>query len=175
VTEEARTPLKALEPLVGERGIVAEFEGEPPAAGGRVVFEWMTGGRFLIERWEVPVPEVPDGIALIGADPDSEGTYLQHYFDSRGVARVYGMSFSDGVWKLWRGKPDLWRPCTFRGCRRGQTSGRSRSTSGIEGGCESKPSEPKAGKARSRFFSADPASNPRGCRSAAGCSALVAS
>jgi hypothetical protein len=33
----------------------------------------------------------------------------------------------------------------------------------------------KAGKARSRFFSADLASNPRGCRSAAGCSALVAS
>jgi hypothetical protein len=33
--------------------------------------------------------------------------YLQHYFDSRGVARVYKMSFGDGIWKLWRDSPDF--------------------------------------------------------------------
>jgi hypothetical protein len=73
----------------------------------RVGFEWLPGRRFLVERWEVPVPEAPDGIAIIGVDPDSEGNYLQHYFDSRGVARVYRMSFRDGVWKLWRYEPDF--------------------------------------------------------------------
>ena len=30
-------------------------------AGGSVVFEWLPGQRFLIERWEVPVPEAPAG------------------------------------------------------------------------------------------------------------------
>jgi hypothetical protein len=100
--------LQALAPLVGEWTMVPTFKGVPPAeAGARVSFEWLPGERFLIERWEVPVPEAPDGIAIIGADPASEGTYLQHYFDSRGVARVYKMSLKEGIWKLWRDEPDF--------------------------------------------------------------------
>ena len=100
--------LEALEPLVGEWSIVAAFKDLPPAEpGARVSFAWLPGERFLIERWEIPVPEAPDGIAIIGADPTSEGSYLQHYFDSRGVARVYKMSVEDGVWKLWRDEPDF--------------------------------------------------------------------
>jgi hypothetical protein len=46
-------------------------------------------------------------IAIIGADPESEGTYLQDYFDLRGVVRLYKMSFEDGVWKLRRDEPDF--------------------------------------------------------------------
>ena len=72
----------------------------------------MTGGRFLLQRWEVPVPEAPDGLAVIGFD-EGRGTYLQHYFDSRGVARVYEVGFEDGVWTLSRTKPDF-SPLEFR-------------------------------------------------------------
>jgi hypothetical protein len=72
-----------------------------------VSFEWLPGERFLSERWEVRVPEAPDGIAIIGADPKSEGNDLQHTFDSRGVARVYTMSLEEGVWKLLRDEPDF--------------------------------------------------------------------
>jgi hypothetical protein len=93
---------------VGEWRILAALGDDPGAdVGARVTFEWLPGGRFLIERWEIPIPEAADGIAIIGADPDSEGNYLQHYFDSRGVARVYKMSLEDGVWKLWRDEPDF--------------------------------------------------------------------
>jgi hypothetical protein len=54
--------------FVGEWGMAVEFKDLPPAdIGARVVFEWMAGRRFLIQRWEVPVPEAPDGIAIIGA------------------------------------------------------------------------------------------------------------
>ena len=99
--------LESLEPLVGEWSLTATFEGAPPAAGARVEFAWLEGKRFLIERWQVPVPEAPDGIAILGPDPEREGGYLQHYFDSRGVARVYRMSFDGGVWKLWRDEADF--------------------------------------------------------------------
>jgi hypothetical protein len=55
----------------------------------------------------------PSGIAIIGAGlspgPDDAGTepgpVAQHYYDSRGVARVYQMSLTDGVWKVWRDAP----------------------------------------------------------------------
>ena len=51
--------------------------------------------------------DAPDGIAIIGADPDSKGNFLQHYFNSRGVARVYKMSMSDRGWTLVRDTPDF--------------------------------------------------------------------
>jgi hypothetical protein len=39
-----------------------------------------------------------------GAPPAGGGA---RDFDSRGVARVYEMSLSDGVWRLWRDAPDF--------------------------------------------------------------------
>jgi hypothetical protein len=100
--------LEALKPLVGEWRLVATFKDMPPAdIGARVTFAWLPGERFLIQRWEVPTPEAPDGIAIIGPDPARAGSYLQHYFDTRGVARVYKMSFENGVWTLWRDEADF--------------------------------------------------------------------
>ena len=38
---------------------------------------------------------------------------IQHYFDTRGVARVYAMTLQDNVWRLWRDTPDF-SPLHFR-------------------------------------------------------------
>jgi hypothetical protein len=100
--------LAALDVLVGDWSMKARFEGMPPAdVDARVVFDWLTGGQFLVQRWSVPLSEAPDGIALIGRDPATNGRYRQHYFDSRGVARVYQMTLDDGLWKLWREEADF--------------------------------------------------------------------
>jgi hypothetical protein len=99
-------PRMRLARFTGEWTMHAAFPGAPPVTGGRVVFEWMTGERFLIQRWEVPVPEAPDGLAIIGFD-ESSGTFRQHYFDSRGIARVYQMGLEDGLWTLRREAPDF--------------------------------------------------------------------
>ena len=97
-------PRRRLERFIGE-WTMRRISRRTPVAGGRVVFEWMTGEQFLIELG-VPVPEAPDGLAIIGFD-EGRGTFLQHYFDSRGIARVYAMSLEDGVWTLWRDAPDF--------------------------------------------------------------------
>jgi hypothetical protein len=101
------TALDDLETLVGEWSMEARFPGSPPSGPrGRTVFEWLPGRQFLIQRWEVPHPAAPDGLAIIGSDPEREA-YVQHYYDSRGVARVYLMTFGDGVWTLLREEPDF--------------------------------------------------------------------
>jgi len=105
VSEPTPSPaLRRLDVLVGE------WRVEPPAQGppveGRVWFEWLPGRRFLVQRWEVKPPEYPSGIAIIGEDAES-GELAQHYFDSRGVARVYGMSLDDDGWRLWRAGSDF--------------------------------------------------------------------
>jgi hypothetical protein len=99
--------IERLEAFIGEWSIEASFpDAAPTGAVGRIVFEWMPGGQFLVQRWEVVHPDAPDGLAIIGLDPDGEA-YTQHYFDSRGVARVYAMTFGDGVWTLSRTSPDF--------------------------------------------------------------------
>jgi len=80
--------------------------------GGRSVFEWMTGGQFLLQRTDIPDPNVPDSLAIIGLDPDPD-RYVQHYFDTRGVARLYAMTFGDGSWTLTRESRDF-SPFEFR-------------------------------------------------------------
>ena len=104
--------MEPLQPLVGEWRMEATFPGTAPdsIAGqgvvGRAVFEWVLDGQFLVERAEVPQPDVPDSLALIGFDP-ARGAYTQHYFDSRGVARVYAMTFDGTVWTLIRETADF--------------------------------------------------------------------
>jgi hypothetical protein len=73
------------------------------AAG--TTFEWTLDGAFLLQRSFVPVPEAPNGLCVIGLDPDD--AYTQHYFDSRGIARLYAMSFDGREWTLERHAPDF--------------------------------------------------------------------
>jgi hypothetical protein len=118
-----------LEPLVGEWSMEVVAPWAPPGdQGARLHVEWMEGKRFLVQRWTVPVPEAPDGIALIGFDA-RRGTLLQHYFDTRGVARVYEMTFGDGVWTLERTTEDF-SPLDFKQRYRGTLSEDGRTVEG---------------------------------------------
>ena len=95
-------PLGALEPFVGQWRMTAGFSPNPAdAPRALTTFEWLSGRRFLVQRWEVDHPDAPDGIAMIGFDPARE-IYVQHYFDSRGVVRLYDMAFVNKVWTLQR-------------------------------------------------------------------------
>jgi hypothetical protein len=69
-----------------------------------VAFAWIEERAFLVQRWRSDEPAAPDGIAILGFD-EAAGGLVQHYFDSRGVARVYRASLEDGVWRMWREHP----------------------------------------------------------------------
>ena len=99
---------EALAPLIGEWSMELVMPGVemPDALAARVTFEWMGDKSFVVEHWTVPIPEAPDGLAVIRWD-EGRGTFLQHYFDVRGVARIYEMSFGDGTWTMKRTKPDF--------------------------------------------------------------------
>ena len=96
-----------LEPFVGEWRLEAPAFPLPAelAAQALTVFEWALDGAFLVERSTVPVPEAPDGLCVIA--PDSGDGYTQHYFDSRGVVRLYAMTFDGSEWTLERRTEDF--------------------------------------------------------------------
>jgi hypothetical protein len=102
-----RVALERLDALVGTWSMEAAFADAPPSGPmGQTVFEWLPGGQFLVQRWEVPHPSAPDGIAIIGLTENGDA-FAQHYFDSRGVARLYAMTLSASTWTLLRGSPDF--------------------------------------------------------------------
>jgi len=112
--------LARLEVFAGEWTMEARFPGGQPAqasaAGGDPVarsrFEWALDRQFLLQRTEISVPEAPDSLAIVSADLET-GAYTQHYYDSRGVVRLYAMTLADGVWTLTRESPDF-TPLEFR-------------------------------------------------------------
>ena len=111
MTESGSEAVARLGVFVGEWIVEARFPGDQPAAGedGPLVrsrFEWALGGQFLLQHTEVPMPEVPDSLTIVSTDPRT-GAYTQHYYDSRGVARLYAMTLADGVWTLTRESPDF--------------------------------------------------------------------
>jgi hypothetical protein len=102
--------LERLRVLVGEWAVEAEFPGQAVGAG-RSVFEWALDGQFLVQRTEAPDP-APDSTAIVSVEPET-GAYTQHYFDARGVVRLYAMTFDDEVWQLLREEEDF-SPLSFR-------------------------------------------------------------
>jgi hypothetical protein len=82
---------------------------------GTVVTEWLEGKQFLIQRSRNDHPDFPDAISIIGAtDRDRVGesapqparpSLTMHYFDSRGVFRVYQVDVEANAWTIWREAP----------------------------------------------------------------------
>ena len=102
--------LRELNRFVGEWTMTAGPPGGPPWPGeARVRFEWLDGRAFLVERWSLDLPEVPEGTptsgtSIFGCDA-AHGTYFQLYYDDRGVHRVYEMGLRAGEWTLRREGP----------------------------------------------------------------------
>jgi len=82
--DTAHPSLRQVEPLVGEWRLANQEAG----IRGLTNFEWLKGQRFLVQRWTVEHVEIPDGVAIIGADT-SRDSFVQHHFDSRGVRLTY--------------------------------------------------------------------------------------
>jgi hypothetical protein len=95
--------LEPLNALVGEWATEAAHPAFPSTVvHGRTQFEWLEGERFLIQRSRTEHPEFPDAIGVIGIVDDALSL---HYFDSRGVHRVYDVALDDGDWRMSREAP----------------------------------------------------------------------
>jgi hypothetical protein len=107
---EINPALMHLEGLVGDWDMVlsnASFLPSPSdTVTGLVSIKWAESGAFLVMYMGNKPPSTPDAIWLISRD-DSTPHFTVLYYDTRKVSRVYEMSFSDDVWKMWRNSQDF--------------------------------------------------------------------
>ena len=103
--------LEHLDTLVGQWDTEATHRLMPGTIiHGRATFEWLADGPFLIWRAHYDHPDIPDSIAILGCDDTGDlrnpsGGCSLHYFDRRGVTRLYNLSAEAGVWRFWRDHP----------------------------------------------------------------------
>jgi hypothetical protein len=109
----SQTPNPALEPLeilVGnwdmELSNASFLPGSVDTIRGHALFEWLQGGAFLVMYMGNAPHGAPDAIWLISRD-ETTPSYIVFYYDTRKVSRVYEMSFSQGIWKMWRNTADF--------------------------------------------------------------------
>jgi len=96
----------ALEPLIGTWDVEAAAPGGEWSGTGRTTFKWLLGRAFVLEYSDVDHPDAPDTHAIFAPAADGDG-WTQHYFDSRGVVRLYEMTFDGREWVLLRRSPDF--------------------------------------------------------------------
>jgi len=108
------TILEHLAPLEGQWDVEATHPLLPGTViRGTALFEWLDGEQFLIWRSHYEHPDIPNAIAILGGgepgsggpSSDSEGGFLMHYFDSRGISRVYKLDADSQRWQFWRETP----------------------------------------------------------------------
>ena len=111
--------LQPLNRLVGSWTTEATHPAVPGiVVRGTATVEWLEGERFLISRTRTDHPDFPDAISVIGfTDRDrvhgapatnlaaGDDRLSMHYFDSRGVSRVFDVSIDDHAWRFWRDAP----------------------------------------------------------------------
>jgi hypothetical protein len=120
ITITTERALEQLNRLVGTWATDATHPALPGlVVHGTTVIEWLEGERFQIHRARIDHPDFPDSISIVGitgndrvAGPSNSGPAVaaasrlcMHYFDSRGVFRVFDVSIDDAGWRFWRDAP----------------------------------------------------------------------
>lgn len=121
-TEHTRKPaylqLQPLDRLVGRWTSEATHPALPGVVvAGTLSAEWLEGGHFLVIRTRNEHPDFPDSVSILGFSdvdrapdpsdvPAEPGAQMSmHYFDSRGVSRVYDALVDAHTWRLFRNAP----------------------------------------------------------------------
>ncbi len=98
--------MDAFEPLIGGWQGEGELPIEPPMKiSADVTIERL--GAFIVMRSTGEPAEMPDSISIIGGAPDGEPQPM-HYFDSRGVKRLFMTTVDGATWRIWRAPGEDW-------------------------------------------------------------------
>jgi len=97
--------MKAYEPLIGKWHGEGEMADPPLKMTVEATIEPL--GAFLVFRSVGEPAELPDSISIIGGAPDGEPQPM-HYFDSRGVKRMFLMTLEGSTWTIRRAPGEDW-------------------------------------------------------------------
>jgi hypothetical protein len=99
--------MSALDRLLGTWEFEMHHAATSEPVTGRQRYERMLDGAFVLQRWTYNHPDFPDAIALLSDDQ-------YHYFDVRGITRVFELEVDDAGWSMIRLDEEFSRRSTAR-------------------------------------------------------------
>ena len=97
----------ALDRLLGTWDLTMHHRTVAEPVTGRQHYERVLDGAFVQLTWTYDHPDFPDALALL-----TETT--MHYFDVRGVVRVFDVAFTDDGWSMVKHDPEFAQRFTAR-------------------------------------------------------------
>ena len=98
--------MKQFDRLIGEWHVEGEIPIEPPMrVSGESKLERL--GAFIVFSSVAEPADMPDSLSVIGGAPNDEPQPM-HYFDSRGVKRLFMTAVEESTWKIWRAPGEDW-------------------------------------------------------------------
>ena len=97
--------MRQFDRLIGEWHGEGEFPDPPMQMSAETTVERM--GEFVVIRSVAEPAELPDSISIVGGAPEGEPQPM-HYFDGRGVKRLFLMAIEGSTWKIWRAPSEDW-------------------------------------------------------------------
>ena len=99
--------MSALDRLLGTWGITMHHSAMSEPITGRQRYERVLDGAFVLQRWTYDHPDFPDAMALLSND-------RYHYFDVRGITRVFDFEVDEAGWSMIRLDEDFSQRSTAR-------------------------------------------------------------
>lgn len=87
--------MSALDQLIGAWEFTMQHSAMSQPVTGRQQYEWVLDGAFVLQRRAYDHPDFPDAMAFLTEDH-------YHYFDVRGVVRIFDVEFNDAGWSMIR-------------------------------------------------------------------------
>ena len=87
--------MSALDRLLGTWEFTMHHSETSESVTGRQRYERVLDGAFVLQRWTYDHPDFPDAMALLSDDQ-------YHYFDVRGITRVFELEVDDAGWSMIR-------------------------------------------------------------------------
>ena len=112
--------------LLGTWDISMQHVALPEPVAGRQRYELVLDGAFVLLQWTYDHPDFPDAMALLDQT-------AFHYFDVRGISRVFDLQINEQGWSMIRRDPDFWQrsSTTFVGDRVMEGTGENSHDGGV--------------------------------------------
>jgi hypothetical protein len=93
---------------------------------GRQRYERVLDGAYILLTWTYDHPDFPDALAMLSSE-------AMHYFDVRGITRVFGLEIDAAGWSTIRLDPEFSQrtSSTFEGPDATHTTGEDSSDHGV--------------------------------------------
>lgn len=97
----------SLDRLLGSWDVTMRHVAMDEPVFGRQTYERVLDGAFVRLDWTYDHPDFPNAVAMLDES-------ASHYFDVRGIARIYDLSFDNAGWSMIRRDPDFWQRSAVR-------------------------------------------------------------